>query len=274
MLIRGKRRGVLLPEGKQETGMDRIVQKFLGAPRPDAGRQTVSEGVQDCVQGAQHLLLRNSHARIPILTLDVLLPATLQSGVKRWKGLVAARQDSSYLHNKLQAVPALNEKYVYLQREGLPGARSVFAEGTEDTGMLWRFLLAHELVNLAGGIKDLADLAVMAIQRGRFMELAAPCLHLPVHGEYLYMAGLLSVADAICAVAFESALATLAAPDEVLAILLDGACGSELLWLALYIEQGNWQEVRELLEAFSSCEDNTAMLYGQATVWTHFLLGE
>lgn len=112
------------------------------------------------------------------------------------------------------------------------------------------------------------ELVVLALTRARFAEQLAPLLGLGGRSTDLFLAGLLSVVDALTDQDMPAALAPLGLSDDVASALLngDGPLGGPLR-LVMAWERGAWDEVERSLRVHALPEPETTRLYADSVLW-------
>ncbi|MFN8588883.1 MAG: HDOD domain-containing protein [Burkholderiaceae bacterium] len=112
------------------------------------------------------------------------------------------------------------------------------------------------------------ELIVVALTRARFAEQLAHHTTLSARADDLFLAGLLSVADALTDLPLEAALGPLGLAPDVADALLCGAMPlGPVLAMVLAWERGEWDVVERWLHEHSADEAQVARAYAEAVLW-------
>lgn len=204
-------------------------------------------------------------------------PAVVNEGLQHLRIFFENLHDQSALRRFLRQDTTLHEKF-FEQTNTLEPIACASACGSLDCALrnasnlaVARFLFAHILSTLRQD-KAARDVALVAMQRGRFMELIAG--HFVQGGPdalTLFMAGALSTLDVLCGLPLDDVLTLVDAPAEVYDILIgedsSAGLGLELLRLARCIEAGDWDACEPFLASHDWSGEHVAMLYGKAAIW-------
>ncbi len=112
------------------------------------------------------------------------------------------------------------------------------------------------------------ELVVVAFVRARFAESIAPLVGQAGRSDDLFLAGLLSVVDALTDTPLEQALAPLALATDVREALLSSAPPlGDALRVVVAWERGDWDDVERWITRFGLTEGVLSRLYSEAVLW-------
>jgi c-di-GMP-related signal transduction protein len=141
-----------------------------------------------------------------------------------------------------------------------------------------RNLRVFALARALDGIPETSwqrEVCFIAVQRGRFLELTATALDIPVEQQRsLFFAGLLATLPAICEASLYDVFHHLHVGAPVSQLLHEpDETASMLFSLLLAIEVRDFDRVAELLAPTPITGEQAALLYGKAAIWSRRVLG-
>lgn len=130
----------------------------------------------------------------------------------------------------------------------------------------------HLAATLAAGQDKPSDLVLSALVRARFSELLGE--RIPHEGSDLFLAGLLSLMDAILEVPMYVVVDGIALDRETRALLIgDHSCLTSIYELMLAQEEAEWERVANLSAQMHLTDDFVAKSHWSAMQWAHQITG-